>query len=291
MLFDRFIFVLYTLSAYSWFLLGMHYDSPWRFIPLLSMILSLFCIIIIALFQIQKLFLQQRSSSADRWSTVLWSIVHVALCMLMLLDGLEYINPLLVFALSGVVLSLVVLTVGSCSCHVILRNSHSWTPHIHLTCISFWVVMHFVTLRFPESPMEWMTTPPVLCMTMIRGFEWLEDRHANLKEGCLWVFCCMFHILYDPHQLPRIVLYWGMVTTVSVMCILTKHHKELLLFISVPFICVPIVLYLVVSMCIGIKYADSVSIILGIYEDILNEPDIEPEPLDTASDIDWEERL
>lgn len=291
MLFDRFIFVVYTLFSYSWFLLGMYYHSDIRFVSLVSMICSFGCVIIIVMCQLQKIFLSDHTSSSDRWSTVLWSVVHLVLSMLMLLDGLEIINPLLIFGLAGVVLTIVVVIVGSCSCHVILRNSHSWTPHIQLTCVSFWVVMQYMSLRFPQAPMTWMTTPPVACMALVRAFEWCEDRVPDKKEGVLWATCCLIHILYDTGDLPKTILYWGMVVAVSTMCIMTRHHRDLLLFITVPFIAVPIGVYMCVGRCIGLRYVETASIIVKMYEDMVHEPDIEHTPLDTPSELDWDERL
>lgn len=292
MLFDRFIFVLYILSSYAWFLLGMHYHSDAKCIPLISMLLSLSCVIIISLFEIQKLFLQEKIvSSADRWSTILWSIVHIILCLLMLLDGLEYINPMLVFALAGLVLSIVVMTVMTCSCHVILRNSHSWTPHIHLTCISFWVVMQYISIRFPDAPMEWMTTPPIVCMTIIRVFEWSQDRYMDIFEAILWILCCVFHICYDTGQLPRLSLYWTMVVAVFVMGLLTKHHTDLLLFVTIPIIALPILMYLCVARLTGLQYSEAVERILEKYEEMMKEPDIDLIPLDVPEDDDWDERI
>lgn len=291
MLFDRFIFVIYLLFTYSWFLLGMHYDTEIRFVSLVSMICSLSCVVVISMCQIQKLFMSNRSSSADRWSTILWSMVHLVLSSLMLLDGLEYINPMVVFALSGVVLSIVVITVGTCSYHVIMRNSHSWTPHIHLTCISFWAVMQYVSLRFPQAPMTWMTTPPVICMAIVRIFEWYEDRILNKKEAVVWFACCLIHILYDTGVIPQTLLYWGMASTVSAMCILMGHQVDLLLFITVPILVLPLAIYVCVEFLTGFKCVENLSDIIKMYEDMVQEPTIEHIPLELPEEQYWEERL
>ena len=137
MLFERFVFVLYLLFMYAWFLLGTLYDTDWRFVPLFAIHSTLVSVIVVTLFQLQRIVKHDVDSHADRWSTVAWSAVHIFIPALFMMDGLEWVNVMVVLAIAGFGLTMMIFVVGVCSCYVIILNGRDWAPHIHLTCITF----------------------------------------------------------------------------------------------------------------------------------------------------------
>ena len=98
MLFKRFLFVLYLLSQYGLFLLGSFYQTPLRLLPLCSIILSMVSIIVITFFQLQRLAKQNIIDSPTQWSTIVWSFVHIFICLNFLLLSDLYTLIIIFFA-------------------------------------------------------------------------------------------------------------------------------------------------------------------------------------------------
>ena len=122
MLFDRFVFVLYLLFCYNWFLLGYLYDSPIKYTPIILLTLSLTIVCFITLLQLQMIIHQKRFKQNEKWATIAWSVVHIILCLLLMVDGLEIANIIVVGMMAGMLLTAVIVVVGTCSCYVIMLN-------------------------------------------------------------------------------------------------------------------------------------------------------------------------
>jgi len=122
MLFDRFIFVLYILFHYTWFLLGTLYKMPLRYFSVVSLALSLLSIVIVSFFQLQSVLYRQRLDTSDKWSGISWSTVHLVICGIFIIDGLEWANPLVIFGIAGLLMSVIIIIVGGCACFVIMQN-------------------------------------------------------------------------------------------------------------------------------------------------------------------------
>jgi len=288
MLFDRFIFVLYVLFTYSWFLLGESYKSPLRFVPIVSMICSLFAVMIVSMFQLQTYFSRMRHvSSADRWSTIMWSGVHVLMAVHFVLDGVEVVNTLVIFGLIGLLLTAIIVSVSVCSCYVIIRNSSSWCAHIHLTCICVWVAVQYMAIRIPEVPIGFMTTLPVVCMGCVRVFEWVESNSFDWKESLMWVICIVLHALRDLEWIPTLTLQWGMVITVMLMVVTSQHILSLFILVAAPFMVFPVMIYVLGVRCTGEHLRVSLTRIIKTYEEfVFEEAPLKVEPLGTEVD-DW----
>ena len=112
MLFRKFVFVLYVLFCDAWFLLGSYYGTSYRFVPLVSMFASLSSICVITLFQLQAMFARERLTDDEKWSTVLWSCLHMFISLLFFVDGLEWANLFVVFCMAGLTMTLVIFIVA-----------------------------------------------------------------------------------------------------------------------------------------------------------------------------------
>ena len=181
MLFDRFVFVLFLLFCYNWFLLGYLYDSSVKYTPIVIMVLSLCIVCIITLLQLQIIVKQKVLKLNEKWATIVWSLVHIVICLLLLSDGMELANILVIGMISGLLLTAIIVVVGTCSCYVIMLNGLEWYSHLHLTCICFWIVVQFMSIRLPATELQYTTTIPIVAMTILRFVEYVP-------EGCSWSF-------------------------------------------------------------------------------------------------------
>lgn len=294
MLFDRFVFVLYILFSYSWFLLGTLYETPFRFVPIVSMGCSMFSVCVVTLFQLQTLVRKHRLVDSDKWSTIAWSIVHIVLCVMLCLDGLEWTNVLVVFSIAGVFITMVIATVAMCSCYVIIQNSDNdgWCPHVHLTCICFWVLVQYMAIRLPSDELQYMTTCPVALMALLRIVEHLEDgcSGAAALESLLFFAAVILHVCRDVASMSPTVFFWG--TTVSVCCMIlvSKNLRPLTLVIGLPFLLVPFGLYIGMRLFRGQAVRQTLHELMQTYDDLTAPAMVLT--LDGSDDEEnWDERL
>ena len=239
MLFDRFVFVLYILFSYSWFLLGTLYETPFRFVPIVSMGCSMFSVCVVTFFQLQTLVRKHRLIDSEQWSTIAWSVIHIILCSMLCVDGLELTNTLVMFCIAGVFITMVIATVGMCSCLVIVRDTDDdgWWAHVHLTCICFWVLVQYMSIRLPSDDLHYITTIPVALMALLRVVE-------HLEEGCYWstvAECLLFfaavilHVCRDVASMSPTTFFWGTTASVCFMILFSKNLRPLTLVIGLPF--------------------------------------------------------
>lgn len=291
MLFERFVFVLYILFSYSWFLLGTVYDTPVRLVPIVAMCLSLVSVCAVSLFQLQRLVHRERLSDSDRWTTLAWSSVHLVVCVLLLADGFEWVNVLIVFCMAGIFITVVIATVAVCACFVIMQDSSDWCAHVHLTCICFWVLMQYMTLRLPIVDLQYVTTIPVVLMTVLRLVEHTEEKWswAAVRECGLFVMAIVLHVCLDTGLVGPPVFYWGTTATVCIMIVLSHHLVELLVVIVLPFAVVGLGCYVLLWRLRGIPTRNTLTDVMHLYDEMTAEELVLT--LDGSDDENWEERL
>ena len=301
MLFQKFIFVLYILFCYAWFLLGTLYEMEYRFIPIVSMITSLSSICIITLFQLQSMFAQHRISDNDKWSTLSWSIFHIFIGMLFVIDGLEWANIVVIFCIAGLAMTFVIFVVGTCSCHVIINNGKTWYPHVHLTCVAFWTLIQYMFIRTPTSVEAITTVPitsvPIACMAITRAVEHFEDVEFDKKqfvgEMFLWCICIFIHILRDLNIIEPKIFYWGTAIFILILCGVSTYVKELILVIILPWLLLPFGIYISIVKCFNGNIKHALTEITTLYKDIMEtNTDLVLIPLEEEyNEEDWSEKL
>ena len=286
MLFDRFIFVLYILLGYVWFLLGTIYETPWRHLSIVSMIISLSTMIIVSVCQLQTLVNQTVLKTNDKWSTIAWSFVHMLLCIMLCVDGLEWVNPVVIFGLCGLLMTLAITVVGGCACFVIINNGDDWHAHIHLICILFWVMVQYMDVRLPTVGFHFVTALPIALMMCVRFVE-----QCACHQLLLWVVALLFHVLRDTGYITRHTFYW--LLTVVVVLMSSVHWKNIVIITCLPVLLTGMAMYIVFQKCCGVSVQDSVVSVTKLYNEILAR-DLEPMviPLDEdCSEEDWDQRL
>jgi len=286
MLFDRFIFVLYILFHYSWFLLGTLYQMPLRYFPIILLTLSLLSIVIVSFFQLQSVLHKRMLDASDKWSGISWSIVHLAICVIFIVDGLEWVNPLVVFGIAGLLMSTVIIVVGGCACFVIMQNGKDWHAHIHLTCVSFWVIIQYMTLRLPQMQFQCVTVIPIALMTLTR----FTDYDITKKEMVAWFLCALLHLFYDVRMFNRESFFWSVAAVIIVMVL--KEIKNIILMAMLPFGIIFALLYV----CFLILCGNPVKVPLQNLGQIYNDYVIPDDSLILQferddMEEDWDERL
>tara|TARA_B110001452_G_C15239645_1_gene429185 strand:+ start:2732 stop:3616 length:885 start_codon:yes stop_codon:yes gene_type:complete len=294
MLFDRFIFVLYILFHYSWFLLGTLFQQPLRYCSVISLALSLLSVVIVSFFQLQSILHKGLLDTSDKWSGISWAVVHLVICLIFIVDGLEWANPLVIFGIAGLLMSAVIIVVGGCACFVIMQNGNDWHAHIHLTCVSFWVIIQYMILRLPEMQFQCVTVIPIALMTLTR----LTKYDITKKEILAWFICSMLHVLYDVQILDREAFFWSV--TAVIMLMVLKEIKNIVLMTLLPFG----IMFAAIYVCILLMCGNPIQVPLRnlgrIYNDYMIPDDsliILPDgrrviPLDSDYfDDDWERRL
>jgi hypothetical protein len=292
MLFERFVFVLYLLFVYAWFLLGALYDSEYRYVPLLSMLLTLLSVTVVTMFQLQRIVKRSVMEQADRWSTLAWSLVHMCMSILFLLDSLEWVNVLVVLSVAGLGLTVMIMVVGVCSCYVIILNGRDWAPHIHLTCICFWVLVQYMSVRLPLDGLQYVTTVPVVAMAALRVYEHVEDGvdRWSALEICLWCACIVFHIFLDVGLWSARTFYWCLLAVVCVMTLMSRHVAKLATLCVMPFALMPLALYTCLRCAQGYRPVDIGGEISKLYDELTAAKPMEPFEL-THEEDDFDTRL
>lgn len=286
MLFDRFIFVLYILFGYIWFLLGTLYETPYRYLSIVSMMISLMTIVVISLYQLQILINQDRLDTNDKWSTIAWSCAHLFLCSIFCLDGLEWANAVIIFGLCGLIMTVAILVVSSCACFVIMKNGEDWHAHVHLVCIMFWVIVQYMDIRLPSEEFQFMTALPIALMTCVRFVE-----QPGACQMLLWCITLVFHILRDQHIMGQFEFYWLLTFVIIVMS--TVNIKSILIITGLPFAVLPTLLYICLKKICGTPARDSIISVVKLYNEVMTkELDLVVLPFDQEfNEEDWSERL
>jgi hypothetical protein len=244
MLFDRFVFILYILLNYSWLLLGIIYDSRARIIPVLSIIFSLLSVIVVTLFQLQTIVQRHKLDYDGKWSTISWSVVHLIICIFFLVDILELANILAIFGILGLFLTFVSFAVLILSCKVIAIGSDAWIPHVHLTCICFWVLVNYLYVSLPSN-LPFMTVLPVILMFMLRLY---ENRHEAMSHICiettLFLIAIALHFCLDLEKISAEHFY--QMIAIILIIFIAREFKSIIILFALPFILIGFVFY-----CIG----------------------------------------
>ena len=285
MLFDRFIFVLYILFHYTWFLLGTLYEIPFRYCSVISLALSLISVIIVSLFQLQSILHKRLLDTSDKWSSISWSMVHLVICVIFIVDGLEWANPLVIFGLAGLLMSVVIIVVGGCACFVIMQNGKDWHAHIHLTCVSFWVIIQYMTLRLTE--MQCVTVVPIALMSLTR----FTEPETSPKEVAAWVVCSLLHVFYDARMFGREAFLWSVAAVIMLMVL--NKIKNIVLMMLLPFGMMIAMLYIFCLLLCGTPVQVPLQNLGKIYNDyVIPDTSLIIIPFESTDiDGDWDERL
>ena len=286
MLLDRFVFVLYLLLGYTWFLLGAVLDTQVRYVSIVCMILTLLCMVVVSLWQLQVLMLHNALKTHDKWSTVAWSVQHILLCTILCLDGLEWTNAVVVLGLCGLLMTATIAVVGGCACFVIMQNGQDWHAHLHLTCVTFWVIVQYMSVRLPPDGPVVVTSVPIVFMTCIRLFE-----KTPAWQMLLWVGCIVLHVFRDLSVLPQITFLYLLAAVVLLLS--AYHHRVIITLLIMPLALVPTLVYIGVRRCGGIHVTQSLTEVVRVYNALTVkelEPIVLPLDEDFAED-DWNERL
>jgi hypothetical protein len=249
MLFDRFVLVLYVMFNYSWLLLGVFYDSPIRILPLTSLLFSMLSVIIVSLFQLQTIVQQQVGDEDDRWSTISWASVHLCLCTLFLIDTLELANTLAIFLVAGIFITFTTFAVMIMSCKIIANGSNVWIPHVHLTCVCFWILVNYLYASLPIN-LPFMTFVPVVLMFVLRLYE------QNLliykcMESLLFFIALVIHISFDLKLITAEHFYLLIVIIISIMTVVSREFKSIFTIFSLPFLLCGLFIYSFFAMLSG----------------------------------------
>jgi len=295
MLFDRFVFVLFLLFCYNWFLLGYLYDSSVKYTPIVIMILSLCIVCVITLLQLQIIVKQKVLKLNEKWATIVWSVVHIIICLLILSDGLEIANILVIGMISGLLLTTIIVVVGTCSCYVIMLNGLEWYSHLHLTCICFWIVVQFMSIRLPATDLTYTTTVPIVAMFTLRLVEYIPEgcSLSFILESGLWLICIVLHIVCYTGGMSQISFFWGTTVTITGLIIFNRYFYAALLMASLPFITIPFLIYFIIQCQKGATFKDTFLKMCTLYEEwtAIPIPELLPLEMHVESETDWSERL
>lgn len=289
MLFDRFVLVLYVMFNYSWLLLGVFYDSPIRILPLTSLLFSMLSVIIVSLFQLQTIVQQQVGNEDDRWSTISWASVHLCLCTLFLIDTLELANTLAIFLVAGIFITFTTFAVMIMSCKIIANGSNVWIPHVHLTCVCFWILVNYLYASLPIN-LPFMTFVPVVLMFVLRLYE-QNPLIYKCMESLLFIIAIVLHICFDLKQITAEHFYQLVVIIIIIMIIVSGELKRIFTIFSLPFLLCGLFIYSLFAMLSG--QTPTIQQLTERYNEFVNEnDDLIVLPLD-GEDIEdnWDEHL
>ena len=290
MLFDRFVLVLYVMFNYSWLLLGVFYDSTTRIVPLISLLFSMLSVVIVSLFQLQTIVQQQVGDEDDRWSTIAWSSVHLCLCTLFLTDTLELANTLAILLVAGLFVTFVTFSVLIMSCKVIANSSDAWIPHVHLTCVCFWVLVNYLYASLPFK-LPFMTFIPIVLMFFLRLYEKNESIRYKRMESLLFIIAIMIHISFDLKQITAEHFYQMIVIVIVIMTFVSREIKSMFTIFLLPFLLCGLLIYVFFAILSG--QIPTVHQLSEKYNRMINEnDDLLILPLDGDElEGDWDEKL
>lgn len=288
MLFDRFVFVLYILLNYSWLLLGIIYESRARIIPVSSIIFSLLSVIVVTLFQLQTIVQRHKLDYDGKWSTISWSAGHLIICIFFLVDILELVDILVIFGILGLFLTFLSFAVLILSCKVIAIGSDVWIPHVHLTCICFWVLVNYLYVSLPTN-LPFMTVLPVMLIFVLRLYE--NRREARLHiciESTLFLIAIALHFCLDLGKISAEHFY--QMIAIILMILIAREFKSILILFALPFILISFTIY-----CLGCfilnKKQPTVEYLTERYNSFVEIDDLVLSLDGTEIEENWDERL
>lgn len=275
MLFDRFVFVLYLLLCYNWFLIGHVYDVWLKYVILVLIILSLLSIIFISIFEMQTIFKKDGLKGHQKWATIAWATVHIILAVLIFADSIQAANILAIGMLIALLLTVVIIIVATCACYVIILNGNEWYSHVHMTCISFWVMAQFWSIRLPSEELKYLATMPVVMMALLRFINQFKYvwRMADLAEMAAWSLCIILHIFCDYELVQKTPFLWATVITVTILIVLNRHTSSVIVLAVLPFVTIGILLYLMTMRDHGDTFNDTIQKAKLAYEQYVEEPE------------------
>lgn len=289
MLFDRFVFILYILFNYNWLLLGIIYDSKAQIIPIIAIICSLVSVIIVTLFQLQTVIQRSKLNEDDQWSTITWSVVHIFLSILFLFDILELMNTLAMFLIAGVFITFVTSTVFVMSCRIIANSSDVWIPHVHLTCVCFWVLVNYLYVSLPTT-IPYLTVIPVILMLILRLYENSNSFQSIFMEGILFAIAIALHICFETNMISVEHFYQLTAITLVLMILVTRQFKSVLVIFSLPFILISFGLYFIVCLILW-HQPPTVRYLTVKYNDFVRIEELVLTLDGSDNEEDWNERL
>jgi len=292
MLFERFVFVLYILFCYNWFLLGYIYNVWAASAITIAMMMTLATIGVVTTFQLQTIIREDAFKPHEKWATVTWTSVHIILSGLIISDSWEIANILVIGLMIGVLLSAVIIVVGTCACYVIMLNGKEWYAHVHMTCISFWVMAQFWSIRLPSDELKYLGTAPIIMMAVLRIVEKYDGTCGirSCGEMTVWIICAGLHLICDQGGLQKETFLWGTCGTVTILILLNKHVKAIAFMFALPFVTLALGIYVLVDR----KNGQSFEILLGnarrAYDEYTKEPELLPFDIN-AEEEDFDARL
>lgn len=278
MIFDRFVFILYLLFCYNWFLLGHLYGVWLAPVGVAFIVMSLITIIIISLLELQTIFKKNPLRGHQKWATIAWSTVHIILSILIFADSLEAANILAIGMLIVLLLSLVIIVVSICACYVIILNGNEWYSHVHLTCISFWVMAQFWSIRLPSDELKYLATMPVIMMAILRFIDQFKYvwTMSDIAEMAAWFACIILHIFCDFELIEKTPFLWSTAITVTILIILNKHTSSVIVIAGLPFTTLGLLIYLAYIHDYEDTFNDTIAKAKLAYEEYIQEPEIIP---------------
>jgi len=292
MLFDRFVFILYILFCYNWFLLGYLYNIWPAICPMLTMIMSLATVSVVTMLQLQTIMRETPFKQHEKWATVAWSTVHIILSSLIIADSFEAANILVIGLMIGLLLTGVIVVVGTCACYVIMLNGKEWYAHVHMTCISFWVMAQFWSIRLPSEELNYLGTAPIIMMAILRIVSTIEDGLDSrfCAEIVAWIVCIALHLICDQGGLQKETFFWGTCITVTVLILLNKHAKAIAFMFALPFVTLALGIYFLLARKRGQSFQTMLENARRAYEVYTQEPDLLPFDVEFDPE-DFDERL
>ena len=237
--------------------------------------------------ELQTIFKKNPLTGRQKWATIAWSTVHIILSLLIFADSIEAANILVIGMLIGLLLSFVILVVSTCACYVIILNGNEWYSHVHLTCISFWVMAQFWSIRLPSDELKYLATVPVIMMAILRFIEQIKYVWTikDIGEMAAWFICIILHIFCDFELLEKTPFLWGTAITITILIILNKHMSSIIVIAGLPFTTLGLLIYLAYLHEHTETFNDTITKAKLAYEQYIQEPDIIPFEVDDEEDF------
>jgi len=259
---------------------------------MLTMIMSLATVSVVTMLQLQTIMRETPFKQHEKWATVAWSTVHIILSSLIIADSFEAANILVIGLMIGLLLTGVIVVVGTCACYVIMLNGKEWYAHIHMTCISFWVMAQFWSIRLPSEELNYLGTAPIIMMAILRIVSTIEDGLDSrfCAEIVAWIVCIALHLICDQGGLQKETFFWGTCITVTVLILLNKHAKAIAFMFALPFVTLALGIYFLLARKRGQSFQTMLENARRAYEVYTQEPDLLPFDVEFDPE-DFDERL
>jgi hypothetical protein len=243
------------------------------------------------LLQLQTIFKQDAIKQHEKWETIAWSTIHIILCILILADATEAANIVVIGLLAGILLTFIIIVVGTCACYVIMMNGREWAPHVHLTCISFWIMAQYMSIRLPSDDLDYVTTVPVVLMGVLRVMELSEAKEKAYRiciEVCCWCVCIFLHILCDNNDMSKMAFFWGTFVTITFLILFNRFFYVALFMAALPFVIMALLFYILSSGARGRGLDSTLSKVTKMYDDWTAEPPLIPLDIEFRVERDFD---